>query len=298
VIAVGTCTITALAENDFYRTEVPITRTFDVVKSVQVLTYIAPGTSQNGVSAPPATDSISGFQLVATLNSGMLPNFESTNSDICTIDPSGLVNWVGDLVKVPGQICQIRITQAGDYNYYGIEPVTVSFAGTHVPPLPPVGGYVREPDGALAVGRTGGLAASGNEGVAVVVVTGSKIAITPFSRGVYIGPISATVTIPYYIRVKNVLTLKQQVCTIKWGILKKYKVGDPRAFQVKDFPNKKACLANKDVIAWFKTGARLLPTIVVKRDRKWPTTYLAKTGNNGKGTKIWPRIKTWNLTIG
>jgi hypothetical protein len=292
------CTITALAENDFYRTQTPITRTFELVKSIQTLTYIAPGTTVDGVSAPPATDAISGFQLVATLNSGNLPNFASTNSEICTIDPSGLISWVSDLVKKPNDICEITITQAGDANYYGIEPTVVRFGGTHVPPLPPDGGYVREPDGSLAVGRTGGRAASGNEGVAVVVVTGSKIDITPFSQGVYIGPITATVTIPYYIRVKNVLTYKEQVCTIKFGILKKYKVGDPNAFKSKAFPNKKACSANKDVIAWFKTGARLLPTLVVKRDRKWPTTYLAKTGNNGKGAKIWPRIKTWHLTIG
>jgi len=298
VISIGTCTITALAENDFYRTQIPVTRIFEIVKSVQTLTFIAPGTTVGNVSAPPATDSVAGFQMVATLDSGMTPTFEVTDSNICTVDPSGMVSWVSDLVKSPNDVCEIKISQAGDANFYEIEPRVVRFGGTHVPPLPPVGGYVREPDGSLAVGRTGGLAASGNEGVAVVIVTGSKIAITPFSRGMYTGPITATVTIPYYIRVKNVLTYKEQLCTIKFGILKKLKASDPNAFKVKDFKNTKACMANKDVIAWFKTGARLIPTIVVKRDRKWPTTYLAKSGSNGKGTKIWPRIKTWHLTIG
>jgi alpha-tubulin suppressor-like RCC1 family protein len=298
VVSIGTCTITALAENDFYRTQVPVTRIFDVVKSVQTLTYIAPGTTLGNISAPQATDSIAGFQMVATLDSGMTPTFEVTDSNICTVDPSGMVSWVSDLVKSPNDVCEIKISQAGDANFYAIEPRVVRFGGTHVPPLPPVGGYVREPDGSLAVGRTGGLAASGNEGVAVVIVTGSKIAITPFSRGIYTGPITATVTIPYYIRVKNVLTYKEQLCTIKFGILKKLKPSDPNAFKVKDFKNTKACTANKDAIAWFKTGARLIPTIVVKRDRKWPTTYLAKSGSTGKGAKIWPRIKTWHLTIG
>jgi hypothetical protein len=299
MIATGTCTITALAENDFYRTSVPVTRVIEIVKSTQVLTYIAPGTTVDGVTAPRATDAISGFQIMATLSSGNLPVFESTTTSICTVDPSGMASWVSDLVKSPNDICEIKISHDGDaLNFYPIEPTTVRFGGVHVPPEPPVGGYVREPDGSLAVGRTGGLAASGNEGVAVVVVTGSKIAITPFSRGIYIGPITASVTIPYYVRVKNVLTYKEQVCNIKFGILKKYKMGDPKAFKVKDFPNKTACIANKDVVAWYKTGARLLPTIIVKRDRKWPTTYLAKTGNDGKGAKIWPRIKTWHLTIG
>jgi hypothetical protein len=155
-----------------------------------------------------------------------------------------------------------------------------------------------EPDGSLAVSRTGGLAASGSDGVAVVVVSGSKISITPFSKGMYIGPITAKVTIPYYVRIKNVATLKTQICTIKWGILKKMKASDPTAFKVKKFPNKIACVANKDVVAYFKEGNRLMPTIVVKRDRKWPTTYLGKEGSNGKGPKIWPRVKTWHLTIG
>jgi hypothetical protein len=298
VISIGACTITALAENDFYRTQIPVTRIFEIVKSVQTLTYIAPGTTLGNISAPQATDAVTGFQMVATLDSGMTPTFEVTDSNICTVDPSGMVSWVSDLVKSPNDVCEIKISQAGDANFYAIEPRVVRFGGTHVAPLPPVGGYVREPDGSLAVGRTGGLAASGNEGVAVVIVTGSKIAITPFSRGIYTGPITATVTIPYYIRVKNVLTYKEQLCTIKFGILKKLKASDPNAFKVKDFKNTKACTANKDAIAWFKTGARLIPTIVVKRDRKWPTTYLAKSGSNGKGAKIWPRIKTWHLTIG
>lgn len=299
ILAVGSCVISAVAENDFYRTEIPVTRLVEIVKSIQVLTYIAPGATVDGFTAPRATDSISGFQLAASLSSGNLPNFEALTSTICTIDPSGMVSWVSDLVKSPNDICEIKISHDGDaLNYYPIEPTTVRFGAAHVAPEPPVGGYVREPDGSLAVGRVGGLAASGNEGVAVVVVTGSKITIRPFSRGIYIGPITATVKIPYYIRVKNVLTYKEQICTIKFGITKKYKLGDPKAFKVKDFPNKSACTANKDVVAWFKTGARLLPTIVVKRDRRWPTTYLAKSGSDGKGAKIWPRIKTWHLTIG
>jgi hypothetical protein len=228
----------------------------------------------------------------------LIPNFQAADSTICTVDAQGNVAWIGDLVKFPTQVCTVTISQDGDANFNAITPQVVQFTARHVPPQPPVGGYIVEPDGSLAVGRTGGLAASGGEGVAVVVVTGSKITITPFSKGLYIGPITATVTIPYYVRIKNIATLKQQVCTIKFGILKKYKLGDPKAFTQKNFPNKKSCLLNKDAMAYFSEGNRLLPTIVVKRDRRWPTTYLAKTGSNGKGAKIWPRIKTWHLTIG
>jgi hypothetical protein len=51
-------------------------------------------------------------------------------------------------------------------------------------------------------------------------------------------------------------------------------------------------------VAYFKAGNQLLPTIVVTRDRRWPTTYIARTGGNGKGKKIYPAVKTWHLTIG
>jgi hypothetical protein len=303
VIGVGTCTVSAVAENDFYRTETPVTHSFSVIKNDQTLHYVTPGAaidpSLPSILAPEATDSTSGFQLSATLDSGLIPNFESGDSTICTVDAQGNVAWIGDLVKFPTQRCTITISQDGDTNFNAITPMTVSFTARHVPPLAPVGGYVVEPDGSLAVGRTGGLAASGGEGVAVVVVTGNKISITPFSKGLYIGPITATVTIPYYVRIRNIVQpVKTQTCVIKFGILKKYKAGDPNAFKTKNFPNTKACLLNKDALAYFSEGNRLLPTIVVKRDRRWPTTYLAKSGSNGKGAKIWPRIKTWHLTIG
>jgi alpha-tubulin suppressor-like RCC1 family protein len=298
LVGVGVCTVSAIAENDYYKTEVAVTRSFTLLKNDQILNYLAPGTTSGLLTAPEATDSVSGFQLMASLSSGLIPNFQAADSTICTVDAQGNVAWIGDLVKFPTQVCTVTISQDGDANFNAITPQVVQFTARHVPPQPPVGGYIVEPDGSLAVGRTGGLAASGGEGVAVVVVTGSKITITPFSKGLYIGPITATVTIPYYVRIKNIATLKQQVCTIKFGILKKYKLGDPKAFTQKNFPNKKSCLLNKDAMAYFSEGNRLLPTIVVKRDRRWPTTYLAKTGSNGKGAKIWPRIKTWHLTIG
>jgi hypothetical protein len=298
LVGVGVCTVSAVAENDYYKTEVAVTRTFTLLKNDQTLTYIAPGTALGFVTAPEATDATSGFQLMATLDSGLIPNFEAADSTICTVDAQGNVAWVGDLVKFPTQVCSVTISQPGDANFNAITPLTVQFTARHVPPQAPVGGFIVEPDGSLAVGRTGGLAASGGEGVAVVVVTGSKITITPFSKGVYIGPITATVTVPYYVRVRNVATLKQQICTIKFGILKKFKPGDPNAFKLKDFPNTKSCVLNKEALAYFAEGNRLLPTIVVKRDRRWPTTYLAKSGGDGKGAKIWPRAKTWHLTIG
>ncbi|MEY4275877.1 MAG: endoglucanase-related protein glucosyl hydrolase family 9 protein, partial [Actinomycetota bacterium] len=298
IIAVGTCTVSAVAENDYYRTTTPVTRSFTIVKNDQNLTYVAPGTTFGMITAPEATDATSGFQLTAFLDSGLTPDFASLTTQVCTVDPSGFVAWVGDLVKNPAQVCDVTIGQAGDSNFNAIPTQTIHLTARHVPPQPPVGGYIVEPDGSLAVSRTGGLAAAGSDGVAVVVVTGSKITITPFSKGMYIGPITATVTIPYYVRIKNVATLKTQVCTIKWGILKKMKATDPTAFKVKQFKNTKSCAANKDVISYFKEGNRLMPTIVVKRDRKWPTTYLGKEGSNGKGPKIWPRVKTWHLTIG
>ena len=298
IIGVGNCTVSALAENDFYQTEVPVTRIFEVLKNDQALTFIPPGTTVGELSALEATDAPSGFQLVALLDSGLTPNYESVNSEICSVDATGIVIWSGDLVKNPGQKCQIKIYHDGDANFGAIVPQIVEFGGRHLPPLAPVGGWIHEPDGALAVGRTGGLAASGGDGVAVVVVTGNKISITPFSKGMYIGPITATITIPYYVPVKNVMTLKNQVCTVKWGVLKKMKPSDPTAFKVKKFDNKKFCSANKDAVAYFVSGHRLLPTIVVKRDRRWPTTYLGKMGSNGKGMKIYPAVKIWHLTIG
>jgi hypothetical protein len=287
-----------LAENDYYRTEIPVTRSFEVLKNDQTLTFVPPGTSLGLLTALEATDSPSGFQLLALLDSGLTPNFESVNSEICSVDATGIVIWSGNLVKAPTQKCQVKIGHDGDANFGAIEPRIFEFGARHLPPLAPVGGWIREPDGALAVGRTGGLAASGGDGVAVVVVSGNKITITPFSKGMYIGPITATVTIPYYVPVKNVMTLKKQVCTVKWGVLKKMKGSDPTAFKVKKFGNKKFCSANKDAVAYFAQGNRLLPTIVVKRDRRWPTTYLSKMGSNGKGQKIYPAVKTWHLTIG
>ncbi|MEY4554547.1 MAG: hypothetical protein RL197_974 [Actinomycetota bacterium] len=298
IVGVGTCTITALAENDYYRTEVPVTRSFEVLRNDQALTFVQPGTSLGLLTALEATDSPSGFQLLALLDSGLTPNFESVNSEICSVDATGIVIWSGDLVKFPTQKCQVKISHDGDANFGPIEPRIFEFGARHLPPLAPVGGWIREPDGALAVGRTGGLAASGGDGVAVVVVSGNKITVTPFSKGMYIGPITATITIPYYVPVKNVMTLKKQVCTVKWGVLKKMKGSDPTAFKVKKFGNKKYCAANKDAVNYFAQGNRLLPTIVVKRDRRWPTTYLSKMGSNGKGQKIYPAVKTWHLTIG
>ncbi|MEN9752076.1 MAG: hypothetical protein RLZZ600_1123, partial [Actinomycetota bacterium] len=133
---------------------------------------------------------------------------------------------------------------------------------------------------------------------AKIVASKTKITLNPSARGGYTGPITVVYTIPYTVKIKNVVTAKTQVCTIKFGQLTKMKKTDRLAYKTKTFTTKTLCTANKDVLAFYNAGNRLVINAVITRDRRWSTTYVARMGDDGKGAKIYPTKARYTVRIG
>jgi hypothetical protein len=185
--------------------------------------------------------------------------------------------------------------------------------------------YVQQ-DPAVTTGlpRTGGTYSKGGVGFIVAIDPKKKtFTVKPISRGQYIGPIQADVTITY---IKAGVTLTQS-CTTVFGIaaldaakkpitdknletpkaiaavIKPYlamqaagkKYGANGYLSFKTFQNSQACALNKDAYTYFANGASIHATAVVVRDRRYPTTYERRRPT---GFVIVPKRVVWNLTIG
>jgi hypothetical protein len=171
--------------------------------------------------------------------------------------------------------------------------------------------------------RTGGTVSKGGVGFVVAIDAKKKtFTVKPISRGLYIGPITAEVTIQYRLGTQNLT----QTCTTSFGtaamdkktiitdrsketpaaiaaVTKPFvklqtagkKYGATGYLAPKQFTNSVACALNKDAYAYFASGAAIKATAIVTRDRRWPTTYARQKPN---GFVITPTRVLWNLTIG
>ena len=145
-----------------------------------------------------------------------------------------------------------------------------------------------------SVPRTGGRVASGPDTFAVTVKS-NTVEVQPFSRGLYIGPITATVTIPYKVLVNGVYVDKSQTCTTKFGVQKAI-AANKNPMAMKQFTNSMKCALNKDAFAWFKAGNSLDITAKVVRIRLYPTTL--KPFDPKQKRPIAPKQVIWHLMVG
>ncbi|MEY4276411.1 MAG: hypothetical protein RIS26_874, partial [Actinomycetota bacterium] len=165
----------------------------------------------------------------------------------------------------------------------------------------------------LGLPRTGGTLMKGAVGFTVKVDPKKRlITVTPISRGVHVGPITANITVKYF---KAGVEQTQTCPVIKFGdfaktesaadiakITKKYKAmpkyktgSKPGYFDMKKFTSTVACTMNKDAWSYYSAGNSVKAVATVVRDRRWPTTYLKKYPN---GQVITPTRVLWNLNVG
>jgi hypothetical protein len=295
----GTCSVTASSTGPGFKTSSSAPVTFEVTKVNQVLTYTAPGEVIPGSSperrAQAATDSDTGFQLSATLSSGLTPTFVSLDPTICSVEEDGSVTWEDEIPAAPAtRDCRVSISAPGDAAYNALPERVVTVTARHSNVVwDPKSGPVPEKPVFMSVPRTGGKIQSGANGF-TIKPTKNTVEVKPFSTGLYIGKITSVIRIPYQVTVKGVVQDKVQTCTTNFGILKKIPA-NKKPLAKKLFTNSITCKLNKDAFAYYKTGVPMNITATVTRYRVWPTTMKAKTP---RGKVITPRVVVWNLTVG
>jgi hypothetical protein len=244
----------------------------------------------------------------------------------CAVDDGGNVTWLYDMTlaatapgyDVNGDKCRIAISHPGNKNYGPVVTQFLDVTAEAVEPSAPSDDDTVEPGVAMGLPRTGGTAYKNGVGFNVKV-TKTGVTVQPISKGLYIGPITATITIEYK---KNNVT-QTQMCSTSFGIAirdskkkvitnpaletkaaitaitKPYrampKYGKKGYLAAKNFTNSVTCALNKDAVAFFKSGGQLKANAEVFRDRRWPTTYKAAKPN---GEKILPRTVNWVLKVG
>ena len=113
--AAGTCTIQATqAGNSTYAAATPVSRSFQVTKASQTITFGA--LSNRSLAA-------GSFTVSATASSGLSVSFTSTTTTVCTVSRSRVT-----LVAVG--TCTIQAAQSGNSNYAAATPVKQSFQVT------------------------------------------------------------------------------------------------------------------------------------------------------------------------
>jgi hypothetical protein len=337
MLAAGPCIISATSGTGAMLSKA--TRTIAITKAPQTITAPSGAELKPLDPAGPATiaktavtDSPYGFQINATSTSGLPLTYTvptpATGDPVCSVDESGNVTWNADLTVVPvpeaSKYCDVTVSQPGDGGYDKASDVVLHLGpATHSSaPLPD--NYVQnEPGVTQGFPRTGGTVSKGGVGFVVAIDAKKKtFTVKPISRGLYIGPITAEVTIQYRLGTQNLT----QTCTTSFGtaamdkktiitdrsketpaaiaaVTKPFvklqtagkKYGPTGYLSVKQFSNSVACALNKDAYAYFAAGAAINATAVVTRDRRWPTTYARQKPN---GTPIAPTRVLWNLTIG
>jgi len=212
----GTCTVTAASGTGALLSK--DTKSFKVTKLPQTTTIIEPGSVIPGgiEKAPLATDDPLGFQLYASVTSGLPPVYVSLDPNVCSVDAGGVVIWDADLTavpKVPSDFkCRIQVSHPGNVGYKAAAPKVITLTATHVEPPAPEGGVTKEPEQLAALPASGGTTPEkgGNKFVVKVDKGKKTVTVQPISKGRWIGPIYADITITY--TPKGATVSKTQVC--------------------------------------------------------------------------------------
>ncbi len=339
IIGTGVCGVTATSGTAAAKNVSSATQSFNVLKRSQILTVTAPGEvipgSDPEETAEEANDDPAGFRISATLDSGLDPVYTvvpaknpngKDRDPNCAVDESGSVTWLYDQTLAPtapgydvnGNKCRVAISHPGDRNYGAVETQFLDLVAEHVTPAPPSDDDNIEPSVEMGLPRTGGTAYKGGVGF-TVKVTPTGVTVQPISKGLYIGPITANISVEY----KKDNVTQTQTCSTSFGIAlrdskkkvitnpaletkaaiaaitKPYRAmpkGGPKGYlAAKNFTNSVTCVLGKDAVAFFKAGGQLKANAEVLRDRRWPTTYKASKPN---GEVIAPRTVNWVLKVG
>ena len=199
----GKCSVTASSGTG--ATLSKDTKEFTITKLPQVVTIIAPGALVPGTlqEAPMPTDDPAGFQLYASVDTGLSPEYTSLDPNVCSVDAAGVVTWDADLTALPRVEadfhCRISVTQPGDFTRGAAPAQVITLDATHVEPPAPEGGIAREPAQTAALPAKGGSTPmkGGNSFVVKVDTTKKVITVSPLSKGRWIGPIYADIKISY-----------------------------------------------------------------------------------------------------
>ena len=114
-VSAGTCSITASqAGNANYAAATPVTRTFNVTKGVNTISF--PALPDTPLTSSPPTPA-------ATASSGLPVSYASTTTGVCKISGS-------TISFVSAGTCSIKATQAGNATYAAATAVTQSFSVT------------------------------------------------------------------------------------------------------------------------------------------------------------------------
>lgn len=342
IIGTGVCGVTASSGTAKAKNLSAATQSFNVLKRSQVLTVTEPGEVVEGsdpeVSAAEATDLPAGFLLSARLSSGLDPvytvvpakNPDGTDrSPNCSVDDVGLVVWTYDMTLTPGKPgydvnggkCRIAISHPGDTNYTKVDTQFLDLLITEhtEADAEDAAAAGMEPAVSMGLPRTGGKISKG--GVSFTVKVGpSGVTVQPMSTGMWIGPISAFITIDY----KNAAGVATtQDCVTNFGIAardakgnvitnpaletkaavdkvtsvyKKMPANGPKGYMArKNFTNSVTCKLNAEATKYFQDGKQLVARAKVVRDRRWPTTYKPKFPN---GTPAGIKTVIWTIKVG
>lgn len=199
----GKCSVTASSGTGALLSK--DTKEFTISKLPQVITVIAPGALVPGTlqEAPMPTDDPAGFQLYASVDTGLTLVYTSLDENICSVDANGLVTWDADLTSLPKVEadfhCRISVSQPGDFTHGAAPAQVITLDATHVEPPAPEGGIAKEPAQTAALPAKGGSTPmkGGNSFVVKVDTTKKVITVSPLSKGRWIGPIYADIKISY-----------------------------------------------------------------------------------------------------
>jgi len=199
----GTCTITASSGTGTKLSKA--SQSFTITKLPQTISIVTPGDPIPGglLTAPMPTDDPNGFKLHANASSGLTPTYESLDPNICSIDVNGIVIWDADLTITPRVesdfSCRVKVSQPGNTTYSAAPPQTITLVATHVEPPAPEGGVAKEPAQSASLPAAGGTTPLlGGTGFKVIVDSKKKtVTVQPMSKGRWIGPIYADITIKH-----------------------------------------------------------------------------------------------------
>jgi hypothetical protein len=342
IIGTGVCGVTATSGTAAAKNVSAATQSFNVLKRSQVLTVTEPGEVVDGsdpeVVAADATDAPAGFLLSAALSSGLDPVYTvvlaknpngTDRNPNCTVDDVGLVVWTYDMTLTPGKPgydvnggkCRIAVSHPGNANYNKVETQFLDLVITEHTEAdsedPATAGM--EPAVSMGLPRTGGKISKA--GVSFTVKVGpTGVTVQPQSTGMWIGPISATITIDYKNAANEAVT---QECVTNFGtaardskgnvitnpaletkaavdkvtaVFKKMPVNGPKGYMArKNFTNSITCKLNAEATKYFQSGKQLVARAKVVRDRRWPTTYKPKFPN---GTPAGIKTVIWTIKVG
>ena len=342
IIGTGVCGVTASSGSAKTKNLSAATQSFNVLKRSQVLTVTEPGEVIEGsdpvANAAEATDEPAGFLISARLSSGLDPVYTvvpAKNPDgsdrpaNCSVDDVGLVVWTYDMTLTPGKPgydvnggkCRIAISHPGDNNYTKVETQFLDLLITEHTEADGEDSAAAGMEPAVSMGlpRTGGKLSKG--GVSFTVKAGpSGVTIQPQSTGMWIGPISAYISIDYKNAAGESAT---QECVTNFGIAardakgnvitnpaletkaavdkvtavyRKMPANGPKGYMArKFFTNSVTCKLNAEATKYFQDGKQLVAKAKVVRDRRWPTNYKPKYPN---GTPSGIKTVIWTIKVG